>query len=234
MEFLYEIKGLKKSFGFGESKAEVLKGIDLEIKKGEIVTILGPSGSGKSTLLNIIGGLDGADSGEIIYDGKDISKMSKKQRMLYRRNEVGFIFQFYNLLGDLTAKENIESCAYLSKKPMDMGEIMKTLGLVEHQNKFPKQLSGGQQQRIAFARALVKNPRALLCDEPTGALDYKMSKEILSILEKINKTYGTTVIIVTHNEAIKYMSHHVIKVRDGVISENYKNSELKKAEDIDW
>ena len=234
MEFLYKIKGLKKSFGSGESKAEVLKGIDLEIKKGEIVTILGPSGSGKSTLLNIIGGLDGADSGEIIYDGKDISKMNKKQRMLYRRNEVGFIFQFYNLLGDLTAKENIESCAYLSKKPMDMGEIMKTLGLVEHQNKFPKQLSGGQQQRVAFARALVKNPRVLLCDEPTGALDYKMSKEILSLLEKINKTYGTTVIIVTHNEAIKYMSYHVIKVRDGVISENHKNSELKKAEDIDW
>ena len=234
MEFLYEIKGLKKSFGSGESKAEVLKGIDLEIKKSEIVTILGPSGSGKSTLLNIIGGLDGADSGKIIYDGEDISKMSKKQRMLYRRNEVGFIFQFYNLLGDLTAKENIESCAYLSKKPMDMDEIMKTLGLLEHQNKFPKQLSGGQQQRVAFARALVKNPRVLLCDEPTGALDYKMSKEILSLLEKINKTYGTTVIIVTHNEAIKYMSHHVIKVRDGVISENYKNSELKKAEEIDW
>ena len=160
--------------------------------------------------------------------------MNKKERMLYRRNEVGFVFQFYNLLGDLTAKENIESCAYLSGDPMDLEEIMETLELSEHQNKFPSQLSGGQQQRVAFGRALVKKSDVLLCDEPTGALDYKRAKEILLLLERINRTYGTTLVIVTHNENIKDMAHHVIKLRDGVVAEDYKNRELKRAKDINW
>lgn len=234
MKHLYKVKNLKKTFGRGEGKTDVLKGIDFKIRKGEIVTILGPSGSGKSTLLHILGGLDTADEGTVFYKGRDITVMNKKERMLYRRNEVGFVFQFYNLLGDLTAKENIESCAYLSGDPMDLEEIMETLELSEHQNKFPSQLSGGQQQRVAFGRALVKKSDVLLCDEPTGALDYKRAKEILLLLERINRTYGTTLIIVTHNENIKDMAHHVIKLRDGVIAEDYKNRELKRAKDINW
>lgn len=231
---LYKIKGLKRSFGQGESRVDVLKGIDLKIKKGEIVTILGPSGSGKSTLLNIIGGLDIADSGEIIYKNSEIGEMKKKDRILYRRKEIGFIFQFYNLLSNLTAKENIESCKYLSEESLEMEDILDTLNLTEHQNKFPNQLSGGQQQRVAFARALIKKPAVLLCDEPTGALDYQMSKEILKLLEKINDKYKTTIVIVTHNESIKNMSHHVIKMSDGKIVKDYKNDNLMSAEEICW
>lgn len=234
MKKIYEIQNLEKSFGQGDSKVNVLKGVSLDVEEGEILTILGPSGSGKSTFLNIIGALDQSDSGKVMYDGEDINGMSKRERIMYRRKEIGFIFQFYNLLSNLNAKENIESCQCLSENPIGLEEIMENLGLTEHQKKFPKQLSGGQQQRVSFARALVKNPKVLLCDEPTGALDYNMSKEILKLLEKINQQYKTTIIIVTHNEAIKEMSHHVVKMKDGKIIENYKNEELKKAEDIDW
>lgn len=234
MKHLYKVKNLKKTFGRGEGKTDVLKGIDFKIRKGEIVTILGPSGSGKSTLLHILGGLDTADDGTVFYKGRDITVMNKKERMLYRRNEVGFVFQFYNLLGDLTAKENIESCAYLSGDPMDLEEIMETLELSEHQNKFPRQLSGGQQQRVAFGRALVKKSGVLLCDEPTGALDYQTSKEILELMEDVNRDYGCTVVIVTHNDAIKHMAHRVLRLRDGKLAEDTANIERMAARDLTW
>lgn len=223
-----------KAYGQGESKVQVLKGANLQIEKNQICTILGPSGSGKSTLLNIIGGLEVIDSGNIIMDQVDISKMNSQQLSKYRRDKLGFIFQFYNLVPNLTVLENIEVCEYLTKRPLDKFELLKVLGLYEHKDKFPKQLSGGQQQRTAIARALVKNPDILLCDEPTGALDYKTSKEILGLLESVNKTYGTTMIIVTHNDAIQYMSHKVVKVRDGKVEKEYENKELVLAKDLTW
>ena len=224
----------KKAYGEGESKVQVLKGTGFTLKEKNICTILGPSGSGKSTLLNVIGALESIDSGEVIVDDIVISKLNSKDLAFYRREKLGFIFQFYNLVPNLTVKENIEVCEYLTKEPLDKDELLKTLGLWEHQDKFPRQLSGGQQQRTAIARALIKNPKLLLCDEPTGALDYNTSKEILELLEAVNMKYGTTMIIVTHNDAIKNMSHKVIKVRDGKIEKEYKNENLMKAKDITW
>ncbi|GAA0063909.1 ABC transporter ATP-binding protein [Clostridium sp. CTA-1] len=196
--------------------------------------ILGPSGSGKSTLLNTIGGLDRVDEGQIVVDGLDISKLKSKELSLYRRNYLGFIFQFYNLVPNLTLRENIQVCEYLSKESLDLDELLEVLGIKEHKNKFPSQLSGGQQQRCAIARALIKNPKLLLCDEPTGALDYKTSKEILILLEKINKKYGTTILIVTHNTVIKDMVHKVIKIKDGQISNEYVNENLIPAIELQW
>jgi putative ABC transport system ATP-binding protein len=231
---LFEIRDLMKSYGQGNSRVDVLKNIRLDVRKGEILTVLGPSGSGKSTLLNIIGALDTADSGDVYYKGRSLTGMNKKERIQYRRKEVGFIFQFYNLLGDLNAKENVESCQYLSDRPLETEHLLDVLDLKAHRDKFPRQLSGGQQQRVAVARALVKNPQVLLCDEPTGALDYSMAKEILALLEKINREYQTTLVIVTHNEAIKDMSHHVVKMSDGTIAEDYDNDNLKAAKDISW
>ncbi|EDU37610.1 ABC transporter ATP-binding protein [Clostridium sp. CTA-6] len=196
--------------------------------------ILGPSGSGKSTLLNTIGGLDGVDEGQIVVDGLDISKLKSKELSLYRRNYLGFIFQFYNLVPNLTLRENIQVCEYLPKESLDLDELLEVLGIKEHKNKFPSQLSGGQQQRCAIARALIKNPKLLLCDEPTGALDYKTSKEILILLEEINKKYGTTILIVTHNTVIKDMVHKVIKIKDGQISNEYVNENLIPAIELQW
>ena len=210
-----EISGIKKHFGDGESRVEVLKGIDLEIQKGEICVLLGASGSGKSTLLNIIGGIDDADSGYISINGEKTADMSEKKLTLYRRKHLGYIFQMYNLIPNLNIKENVEVGAYLSDNPLDVDDILKTLGLYEHRHKLPNQLSGGQQQRTAIGRAVVKNPDILLCDEPTGALDYATSKEILKLIEDINKKYGNTVIMVTHNDAIKNMADRVVKLRDG-------------------
>jgi putative ABC transport system ATP-binding protein len=224
----------KKAYGEDESKVQVLKGAGFTLEEKNICTILGPSGSGKSTLLNVIGGLESIDSGEVVVDDIVISKLNSKDLAFYRRDKLGFIFQFYNLVPNLTVKENIEVCEYLTKEPLDKDELLKTLGLWEHQHKFPRHLSGGQQQRTAIARALIKNPKLLLCDEPTGALDYNTSKEILELLEAVNKKYGTTMIIVTHNDAIKYMSHKVIKVRDGRIEKEYINEKLMKAKDITW
>ena len=194
-----EIKGIKKSFGTGDSRVNVLKGLDLEIERGEFCVLLGPSGSGKSTLLNIIGGIDGADEGSITIDGEQLEDMTEKKLSLYRRKHLGYIFQMYNLIPNLTLRENIEVGAYLSDRPLDVDELMHTLGIYEHQNKLPNQLSGGQQQRTAIGRAIVKNPDILLCDEPTGALDYKTSKEILKLIETVNQKYGNTIIMVTHN-----------------------------------
>lgn len=229
-----ELKNVSKYYGTEKNHVKVLDDVSVNIEKGEICVILGPSGSGKSTFLNIVGALDRCDSGNVIISGKDIAKLNKKQRSLYRRSEFGFIFQFYNLVPDLTVKENIQVCQNLTKESLDLDELIDSLGLKEHCDKFPSQLSGGQQQRCAIARALIKKPQLLLCDEPTGALDYKTSKEMLKVMQMVNEKYGITMLIVTHNEAIKYMANHVIKIRDGRIADNYYNETLKKAEDLEW
>ena len=229
-----EIKGIKKSFGAGESRVDVLKGIDLEIEKGEFCVLLGPSGSGKSTLLNIIGGIDGADAGSITIQGEQLEDMNEKKLSLYRRKHLGYIFQMYNLIPNLTVRENIEVGAYLSDRPLDVDELLETLGLYEHQRKLPNQLSGGQQQRTAIGRAIVKNPDILLCDEPTGALDYNTSKEILKLIETVNHKYGNTIVMVTHNDAIKDMADRVVKLRDGMIRRNYQNEQKIPAADLEW
>lgn len=229
-----EINGIKKGFGEGESRVEVLKGIDLEFQKGEFCVLLGPSGSGKSTLLNIIGGIDNPDSGFISVNGEKTADMNEKNLTLYRRKHLGYIFQMYNLIPNLNIKENVEVGAYLSDNPLDVDEILNILGLYEHRHKLPNQLSGGQQQRTAIGRAVVKNPDILLCDEPTGALDYNTSKEILKLIEDINKKYGNTVIMVTHNDAIKDMADRVVKLRDGMIRKNYVNENKISAMNLDW
>lgn len=218
-----EVSGVKKSYGEGGSYVQVLKGINTGVEKGQMCVIQGTSGSGKSTLLNCIGGLDNMDSGSIKVDGTEIFGMTSDQLADYRRDNLGFIFQFYNLVPNLTVRENIQVCEYLTDDPLSMDDLIETLGLTEHQNKFPSQLSGGQQQRCAIARALVKNPKLLLCDEPTGALDSKTSRDILVLLEEINEKYGTTMLIVTHNNSIKNMVHKVIFIKDGLISKEYEN-----------
>ena len=220
-----EIQDLKKSFGQGEAITEVLKGINFSVEKGEICVLLGPSGSGKSTLLNIIGGIDSADSGYISINGEKTADMNEKALTNYRRRHLGYVFQMYNLIPNLNVKENIEVGAYLSDSPLDIDELLNTLGLFEHRYKLPNQLSGGQQQRTAIGRAIVKNPDILLCDEPTGALDYHTSKEILKLIEDVNKKYGNTVIMVTHNDAIQNMADRVIKLRDGEIMDNIVNKD---------
>ncbi len=218
-----EVNNLKKNYGSGEGFVEVLKGISTSVEKGKMCVIQGTSGSGKSTLLNCIGGLDTIDSGSVKVDGKEIAGLNQDSLSDYRRENLGFIFQFYNLVPNLTVRENIQVCEYLTSKPLDIDDLIETLGLKEHQNKFPSQLSGGQQQRCAIARALIKNPLLLLCDEPTGALDSKTSKDILILLEKINAKYHTTMLIVTHNNSIKDMVHKVIRIKDGQISREYEN-----------
>lgn len=228
-----EVKNLKKSYGENESYIEVLKGVTTSLEQGNMCVIQGSSGSGKSTLLNCIGGLDTIDAGSIKVDGKEIGGLNPNALSKYRRDNLGFIFQFYNLVPNLTVKENIQVCEYLTSHPLDMEELLETLGLSNHQNKFPTQLSGGQQQRCAIARAVIKNPKLLLCDEPTGALDSKTSKDILILLEKINQKYGTTMLIVTHNNAIKRMVHNVIVIKDGQINLEYKNEARISAKELE-
>lgn len=218
-----EVKEVKKSYGKEDNYTQVLKGISTGVGQGQICAICGASGSGKSTLLNCIGGLDHMDSGSVKVDGKEIFGLKPAQLADYRRDNLGFIFQFYNLVPNLTVRENIQVCEYLSKRPLDMDELLETLGLLGHQNKFPSQLSGGQQQRCAIARALIKNPKLLLCDEPTGALDSKTARDILVLLEEINQKYGTTMLVVTHNQAIKNMVHKVLVMKDGQIKNEYEN-----------
>ena len=229
-----EIHELRKSFGAGENRTEVLKGLDFSVEKGEICVLLGPSGSGKSTLLNIIGGIDEADGGYISIDGEKMEEMKKKAMTEYRRRHLGYVFQMYNLIPNLNVKENIEVGAYLSDRPLDIDDLLHTLGLYEHRHKLPNQLSGGQQQRTSIGRAIVKNPDILLCDEPTGALDYHTSKEILKLIEDVNQKYGNTVIMVTHNDAIKNMADRVVKLRDGQIRKNYVNETKIAAGDLEW
>ena len=228
------IRDLKKSFGTGEARQEVLRGMNFSVKKGEFCVLLGPSGSGKSTLLNIIGGIDTPDSGFVSINGDKLKDMDEKQLTIYRRKHLGYVFQMYNLIPNLNVKENIEVGAYLSDNPLNVEEVLTTLGLQEHKYKYPNQLSGGQQQRVSIGRAVVKNPDILMCDEPTGALDYKTSKEILSLIEECNKKYGNTVIMVTHNEAIKNMSDHIIKLRDGVVRKDEINENKITAAELDW
>lgn len=229
-----KIDNIKKSYGTGDSRVDVLKGINCGVNRGEICVLLGPSGSGKSTLLNILGGIDKADSGSVTIGEDKIENFNDKQLSRYRRKHLGYIFQSYNLVPNLTVRENIEVGAYLSDKPLPIDELIELLGLEAHKNKRPNQLSGGQQQRTSIGRAIVKNPDLLLCDEPTGALDYNTSKEILKLVEDINNKYGSTIVIVTHNVAISQMAHQVINLHDGRIRSDEKNNNRLAAELIEW
>lgn len=233
MAFL-EITNLTKSFGEGTAKVSVLNGVSMSLEKGEMCTVLGQSGSGKSTLLNVVGGLDGADGGHIFVDGEDIAAANADELSEYRRKYLGFVFQFYNLVPNLTVLENIEVGEYLSDNPLDMGEILSVLGLEDLCGRFPQELSGGQQQRCSIGRALIKNPKLLLCDEPTGALDYKTSKDILELTESINKKFGTTILIVTHNRAISEMMHKTVYLKDGAVSRIEINENRKPARNLEW
>lgn len=229
-----EVKSLDKIYELGENSIKVLNDVSFQLEKGELCTLLGPSGSGKSTLLNAIGGLEKVERGEIIIDGTDIAKLKNMALTEYRRQKLGFVFQFYNLIPDLNVKENIEVGANISKDPINVEELLNDLGLWEHKDKFPKQLSGGQQQRCAIGRALVKKPAVLLCDEPTGALDYKTSKEILALIERVNKEYNTTIIIATHNEEITGMAKRIVRLKDGKINADIVNENIKSAEELEW
>jgi putative ABC transport system ATP-binding protein len=229
-----EIVDLKKGFGSGDTRQEVLKGMNFTVSKGEFCVLLGPSGSGKSTLLNIIGGIDNPDAGYISINGDKLRDMGEKGLTKYRRKHLGYVFQMYNLIPNLNVKENIEVGAYLSDDPLEIDDLLHTLGLYDHRYKLPNQLSGGQQQRVSIGRAIVKNPDILLCDEPTGALDYNTSKEILKLIEDVNKKYGNTIIMVTHNEEIKKMADHIIKLRDGQVRHNDMNENKISATELDW
>ena len=231
---MIRLENVIKIYGEDYEKKIALNNICLEIKDGEFVAVTGPSGSGKSTLLNIIGGIDSADSGYISINGDKLEDMSEKKLTQYRRKHLGYVFQMYNLIANLNVKENIEVGAYLSDNALDIDDLLHTLGLYEHRYKLPNQLSGGQQQRVSIGRAIVKNPDILLCDEPTGALDYNTSKEILKLIEDVNKKYGNTIIMVTHNEAIKNMADHVIKLRDGAVRHNERNEHKISAADLEW
>ena len=231
---ILELKGIYKEYQQGKMKVPVLKDVNFSMEEGEYVAIMGPSGSGKSTLLNIIGGIDDADLGYVSIDSEKTKDMKEKELTRYRRKHLGYVFQMYNLIPNLNVKENIEVGAYLSDSPLDINELLNTLGLYEHRHKLPNQLSGGQQQRTAIGRAIVKNPDILLCDEPTGALDYHTSKEILKLIEDVNKKYGNTVIMVTHNDAIQNMADRVIKLRDGQIRDNIVNNSKVSAADLEW
>jgi putative ABC transport system ATP-binding protein len=232
-EFLH-ITDLRKHYGEGEAKVEVLRGITTSLARGEVCVLLGPSGSGKSTFLNLVGGLEPANGGSIRIGGTELTTLSDHDLVEYRRRQLGFVFQFYNLVPDLTIRENIEVCAYLSSNPLPIDDLMDSLGLTEHRSKFPNQVSGGQQQRCAIGRALVKNPSLLLCDEPTGALDYNTSKEILELMERVNREYGCTIVIVTHNDAIRHMAHRILRLRDGALVEDVANHDVWPAADLEW
>lgn len=225
---------LKKSYTTGAVITEVLQGIDMKMEKGEVGVVLGPSGSGKSTLMNIIGGVDRADSGSVFVDGTDITGFDDEQLTEYRRLNVGFVFQFYNLVQNLTVSENIEVCSNISKSPLKLDEVLQAVGLLDKKHRFPRELSGGEQQRVAIARAIIKNPKLLLCDEPTGALDYETSHSILKLLQQVNKTYGTTILMITHNGAIAAMANRVYKLRNGRIVDEEVNKTVAQAERIEW
>ena len=229
-----EINNLKKSFGSDSNRVEVLQGVDFSIEKGDICVLLGPSGSGKSTLLNIIGGIDDADAGYISIGGERMADMNEKKLTAYRRKHLGYVFQMYNLIPNLTVRENIEVGAYLSDRPLDVDELLQTLGLYEHRKKLPNQLSGGQQQRTAIGRAIVKNPDILLCDEPTGALDYNTGKAILKLLQDMCREKGMTVIVITHNSALAPMADRLIKIKNGKVSSMITNENPVSIDEIEW
>lgn len=229
-----ELKDVRKIYRMGEVEIKAVDGINFSIERGEFVVIVGPSGAGKTTVLNILGGMDQATTGEVWVNDNNIAEYSAKALTKYRRDAIGFVFQFYNLVQNLTAKENVELAAQICKEPLDAELVLEEVGLTARKDNFPSQLSGGEQQRVAIARALAKNPKLLLCDEPTGALDYKTSKEILCLIEQINQKYGNTVIMVTHNDAIKNMADRVVKLRDGQIRKNYVNETKIAAADLEW
>ncbi|MBP3461427.1 MAG: ABC transporter ATP-binding protein [Bacilli bacterium] len=231
---LYKLEKVSKIYKNFDTENHALNKIDLEINEGEIVVILGPSGSGKSTMLNILSGIDNPTKGKVYFNNERIDKLKEKELTNYRKDNLGFIFQSYNLVPNLTIKENIELGRELSKNPLDLKEIVKEVGLISHMNKYPYGLSGGQMQRVAIARALVKNPKVLFCDEPTGALDEKTGKNVLKLLQDINKKYNTTMIIVTHNPSIANMANTVIKMNSGEIKEIIKNKTIMDAEDLRW
>ena len=228
-----EIKGAKKQYGSGEAAVYALDGVDFSLEKGKSCVILGPSGSGKSTLLNMIGGLDSLDSGEITVDGQKITGLSKKALTAYRKKSVGFIFQFYNLIPDLTVEENVQVVSEIAEAPLDMDEILTALDIEKYRYRFPRELSGGQQQRVSIARAMVKNPKLLLCDELTGALDTKSSRSVLRFIEKLHSQYGTTTLIITHNEAIANLADTVVRIRDGKIASVTENKKKLTADEIE-
>lgn len=234
MKSFITFNNVKKTYKVGDVEINASDGVDFEVNKGEFVVIVGPSGAGKTTILNLLGGMDKATSGQILVDGQDVAKYSERQLTQYRRDDIGFVFQFYNLVQNLTALENVELATQISKNPLDVRMVLERVGLNKRLDNFPAQLSGGEQQRVAIARAIAKNPKLLLCDEPTGALDYKTSKDILELLERINDKYKTTIIIVTHNDAIKNMAHRVMKLRDGKITKIETNSSRVKAKDLEW
>lgn len=231
---LYSAKNLVKKYKAGDDYLYALNGVDIDFENGKINTILGPSGSGKTTLLNILSGLDDVTTGEIMFEGNDISKYGQKQLTKYRRENIGFIFQSYNLISTLTLRENVELGAYLSKNPQNVDDILEEVGLTDHKNKYPHQISGGQQQRVAIARVLVKNPKIIFCDEPTGALDEESGRKVLDLLQKLNKKYKTTLIMVTHNPNIGDMSERVIHFNSGEIVKIVENEKVKSAYEIEW
>ena len=234
MKEFVKVQDITKTYKMGEVEIHAVDHISFSIEQGELVVIVGPSGAGKTTVLNILGGMDSATSGDVIVDGDYVSKYNSRQLTTYRRYDIGFVFQFYNLVQNLTVTENVELAAQICRDPLNIGETVAAVGLADRRNNFPAQLSGGEQQRVAIARALAKNPKLLLCDEPTGALDYNTSKEILKLIEEVNKKYGNTIIMVTHNEAIKNMADHVIKLRDGAVRHNDINTNKVSAEDLEW
>ena len=229
-----EVSNLKKSYRVGNTKIDALRDITFALEKGGFYVLLGPSGSGKTTLMNILGGIDTADSGKVIVDGEELTALNQKSLTNYRRKKLGFIFQFYNLVNSLTVYENVLSTKYLSDDGLDPKDVLKTVGMWEHREKFPFELSGGEQQRVAIARAVVKNPALVLCDEPTGALDFENAKKVLELLENINKGYGTTIIIATHNTAISKMAHKIMKLRSGELTEFIDNPSPISAEEVIW
>jgi putative ABC transport system ATP-binding protein len=231
---IFRLDSVSKAYDMGEVKIEALKNSTFDIQRGELVVILGPSGSGKSTLLNIMGGMDTATSGKVLFDGVDITAYNEKQLTFFRREKIGFVFQFYNLMPNLTVKENVELATEISPKPGNIDEVLKKVGLDDRANHFPSQLSGGEQQRVAIARAVAKNPDVLLCDEPTGALDYSTGIKVLKLLGDINKEIGKTVIIITHNQPVAQMAQRVMKMRSGEIVENYINEKPLDPQSIVW
>ena len=229
-----EFKKVSKTYKMGEVTIKAIDNISFGIEKGELAVILGPSGAGKTTILNILGGMDKSNSGQIVVDGKDISKYSNVELMKYRRNEIGFVFQFYNLIQNLTSIENIELTSQICKDTLSAKEVLNSVGLKERMNNFPSQLSGGEQQRVAIARALAKKPKLLLCDEPTGALDSKTGRKVLDVLQDTCREYGMTIVIVTHNSIISQMANRVIKIKNGTIEEIIINRKPKDIGEIDW
>lgn len=233
-DLMIKIKNLCKSYGQGQAKIEVLKNIDLDIEKGKIICILGPSGSGKSTLLNIIGGIESIDNGGVYIGEENIANMSKKDLETYRRNKLGFVFQFYNLISDLNVFENIEVGKYLAKNPLDINKLVEDLGIKEQIYKFPNEISGGQAQRTSIARALIKRPEILICDEPTGALDYESAKDVLNLLEKMNQDYGSTILIASHNIQISKMCDYILSLHNGQVKVYIKNERKILAKEVTW